>query len=155
MNLVERVSEEMKAAQKARDAARLAALRNVRAALLNEMKKDGSVTLDDPVATAVLRRLAKQREESIEAFASVGRADRAEAERAEKAVIESFLPRLADEATTRAWVQAAIAETGAASARDLGRVMGALMKAHRDDVDGQLARKLAGELLGAASEASR
>jgi uncharacterized protein YqeY len=98
----------------------------------------------------VLRRLAKQREESIEAFAGVGRADRAEAERAEKAVIESFLPRLADEATTRVWVQAAIAETGAASARDLGRVMGALMKAHRDDVDGQLARKLAGELLGAA-----
>ena len=70
--------------------------------------------------------------------------------RAEKALIESFLPRLADEATTRAWVQAAIAESGAASARDLGRVMGALMKAHRDDVDGQLARKLAGELLGAA-----
>ena len=155
MGIVDQVSERMKAAQKARDAAQLSALRNVRAALLLEMKKDGSETLDDAVATAVLRRLAKQREESIEAFASVGRADRAEGERAEKAVIESFLPRLADEATTRAWVQAAIAETGAASARDLGRVMGALMKAHRDDVDGQLARKLAGELLGAASEASR
>lgn len=150
MGLVERVSEQMKAAQKSRDAAQLSALRNVRAALLNEMKKDGSATLDDAVATAVLRRLAKQREESIAAFENVGRTDRAEAERAEKAVIESFLPRLADEATTRAWVQAAIAETGAASPRDLGRVMGALMKAHRDDVDGQLARKLAGGLLGAA-----
>jgi uncharacterized protein YqeY len=149
MGLVERVAEQMKAAQKARDAAQLSALRNVRAALLNEMKKDGSATLDDAVATTVLRRLAKQREESIEAFEKAGRADRAAAERAEKAVIEGFLPRLADEATTRAWVQAAIAETGAASARDLGRVMGALMKAHRDDVDGQLARKLAGELLGA------
>src|SRR6267142_1723441 len=102
MNLVERVSEQMKAAQKARDAAQLSALRNVRAALLNEMKKDGSPTLDDAVATAVLRRLAKQREESIEAFANAGRADRADAERAEKAVIESFLPRLADEATKRA-----------------------------------------------------
>ena len=149
MGLVERVSEQMKAAQKARDAAQLSALRNVRAALLLEMKKDGSATLDDAVATAVLRRLAKQREESIEAFENVGRTDRAAAERAEKAVIESFLPRLADEATTRAWVQAAIAETGA-GARDLGRVMGALMKAHRDDVDGQLARKLAVELLGSA-----
>jgi hypothetical protein len=147
MGLVERVSEEMKAAQKARDAGRLAALRNVRAALLTEMKKDGSDTLDDAVATAVLRRLAKQREESIEAFERAGRSDRADAERAEKAVIDAFLPRLADEATTRAWLEAAIAETSATSARDLGRVMGALMKAHKEDVDGSLARKLASELL--------
>lgn len=148
MGLVEQVSEQMKQAQKAKDAARLAALRNIRAAFLHEMKKDGSETLDDAVSTAVLRKLAKQREESIEAFTQAGRSDRAEAERTEKAVIESFLPRLADEATTRAWVQAAIAETGAASARDLGKVMGALMKAHRADVDGNLARRLAGELLG-------
>ena len=150
MGLVERVSEQMKAAQKARDAAQLSALRNVRAALLLEMKKDGSETLDDAVATAVLRRLAKQREESITAFESAGRGDRAAAERAEKELIETFLPRLADEATTRAWVQAAIAQSGATSARDLGRVMGALMKAHKDDVDGALARKLAGELLAGA-----
>jgi uncharacterized protein len=147
MGLVERVSEEMKAAQKARDPDRLAALRNVRAALLTEMKKDGSETLDDAVATAVLRRLVKQREESIAAFAGAGRADRADAERAEKAVIEAFLPSLADDATTRAWVQEAIAQTGATSARDLGRVMGALMKAHKDDIDGKRAREIASELL--------
>ena len=147
MKLVDRVSEQMKTAQKARDTAQLSALRNVRAALLTEMKKDGATTLDDAVATGVLRRLAKQREESIEAFEAAGRADRAQAERAEKAVIEAFVPSLADEATTRAWVQAAIAETGASSARDLGRVMGALMKAHRDDVDGKLARELASALL--------
>ena len=149
MGLVEQVSEQMKDAQKSRDAARLAALRNIRAAFLHEMKKDGAETLDDGVAQGVLRRLAKQREESIEAFEKAGRGDRALAERAEKAVIESFLPRLADEATTRAWVQSAIAETGAASARDLGKVMGALMKAHKADVDGNLARRLAQELLGA------
>jgi uncharacterized protein YqeY len=140
----------MKEAQKARDAAKLAALRNIRAAFLLEMKKDGSETLADDAATAVLRRLAKQREESIEAFAKAGRSDRADAERAERDVIESFLPRLADEAQTRAWVQAAIAETGAASARDLGKVMGAIMKSHRGDVDGTLARRLAAELLGGA-----
>jgi len=148
MGLVEQVSEQMKDAQKSRDAARLAALRNIRAAFLHEMKKDGAQTLDDGVAQGVLRRLAKQREESIEAFEKAGRGDRAEAERAEKAVIESFLPRLADEATTRAWVAAAIAETRAASARDLGKVMGALMKAHKADVDGNLARRVAQELLG-------
>ena len=148
MGLVEDVSLQMKQAQKAKDAPRLAALRNVRAALLNEMKKDGAETLDDAVAQAVLRRLAKQRDESIEAFEKAGRADRAAAERAEKALIEGFLPSLADEATTRAWVQAAIDETGAASARDVGRVMGALMKAHRADVDGKLARELALAMLG-------
>jgi uncharacterized protein YqeY len=148
MGLVEQVSQQMKDAQKSRDAARLAALRNIRAAFLHEMKKDGAETLDDGVAQGVLRRLAKQREESIEAFEKAGRGDRVEAERAEKAVIESFLPRLADEATTRAWVAAAIAETGAASARDLGKVMGALMKAHKADVDGNLARRVAQELLG-------
>jgi uncharacterized protein YqeY len=150
MGLVEQVSEQMKEAQKARDAAKLAALRNIRAAFLLEMKKDGSETLADDAATAVLRRLAKQREESIEAFAKAGRSDRADAERAERDVIESFLPRLADEAQTRAWVQAAIAATGAASARDLGKVMGAIMKSHRGDVDGTLARRLAAELLGGA-----
>jgi uncharacterized protein YqeY len=148
MGLVEQVSEQMKQAQKAKDAARLQALRNVRAAFLNEMKKDGSETLDDAVAIAVLRKLAKQREESIEAFANAGRADKAEAERAERAVIESFLPSLADEATTRAWVREAIAASGAGSARDLGKVMGALMKAHKADVDAALARRLAAELLG-------
>ena len=77
-----------------------------------------------------------------------GRSDRADAERAERAVIESFLPKLADEATTRAWVDAAIAESGATSAKDLGKVMGALMKAHKADVDGNLARRLAAERLG-------
>jgi uncharacterized protein YqeY len=148
MGLVEQVSEQMKAAQKAKDASRLQALRNVRAAFLNEMKKDGSETLDDATAQTVLRKLSKQREESIEAFAKAGRSDRADAERAERAVIESFLPKLADEATTRAWVDAAIAETGATSAKDLGKVMGALMKAHKADVDGNLARRLAQERLG-------
>jgi uncharacterized protein len=148
MGLVEQVSEQMKQAQKAKDAAKLQALRNMRAAFLNEMKKDGSQTLDDAVAIGVLRKLAKQREESIEAFTNGGRMEMADAERAELKLIQGFLPSLADEATTRAWVQAAITESGAAGARDLGKVMGALMKAHKADVDAALARKLAQELLG-------
>jgi hypothetical protein len=133
---------------KAKDAARLGALRNIRAAFLVEMKRDGSETLDDATAIAVLRRLAKQRQESIDAFTQANRPERVAEERAELAVVEEFLPRLADEATTRAWVAEAIAASGAASAKDLGRVMGALMKAHKGDVDGDLARRIAGELLG-------
>ena len=96
MGLVETVTLQMKDAMKAKDAARLAALRNVRAAFLVEMKKDGSETLDDPVAVGVLRKLAKQRQESIDAFTQAQRPERVAEERAELAVIEEFLPRLAD-----------------------------------------------------------
>jgi hypothetical protein len=147
--IVDDVTREMQAALKAKAAERLAALRNIRAALLVEMKKDNSKTLADEVSVAVLRRLEKQRLESIEAFEQAGRAERVAAERAELAVVREFLPKLADEATTRAWVQEAIAATGAAKPGDVGRVMGALMKAHKGDVDGTLARKIASEKLGA------
>ena len=149
MGLVETATAQMKDAMKAKNAPRLNALRNIRAAFLTEMKKDGSETLDDAVAISVLRKLAKQRQESIDAFTQANRPERVAEERAELAVIEEFLPRLADEATTRAWVQAAIAASGAAGAKELGKVMGALMKAHKGDVDGDLARRIAAELLGA------
>jgi uncharacterized protein YqeY len=147
MGLVETATAQMKDAMKAKDAPRLAALRNIRAAFLTEMKKDGSETLDDAVAIAVLRKLAKQRQESIDAFTQANRPERVAEERAELGVIEEFLPRLADEATTRAWVKEAIAASGATSAKELGKVMGAVMKAHKGDVDGDLARRLATELL--------
>jgi uncharacterized protein YqeY len=147
MGLVETATAQMKDAMKAKDAPRLAALRNIRAAFLTEMKRDGSETLDDAVAIAVLRKLAKQRQESIDAFTQANRPERVAEERAELGVIEEFLPRLADEATTRAWVKEAIAASGATSAKELGKVMGAVMKAHKGDVDGDLARRLATELL--------
>jgi uncharacterized protein YqeY len=150
MSLVERVSEQMKEALKARDAQRLAALRGIRAGLLNEMKKDNSKDLADPVAEAVLRRLEKQRKESIEAFELGGRPDRAEEERSELRVIQSFLPSLADDATTRGWVKAAIATTGASKPGDVGRVMGLIMKEHKGEVDGNLAKQIATQLLGGA-----
>jgi hypothetical protein len=148
MPILETVNEQLKQAMRAQDKPRLSALRNVRAAFVNAMKEDGSTTLSDEACIAVLRRLAKQRMESIEAFESGGRPEKAAAERAELALIEGFLPRLADEATTRAWLREAIAGSGATSPKDLGRVMGALMKAHKDEVDGNLARRLAAELLG-------
>jgi uncharacterized protein YqeY len=148
MGIFEDVSADMKDALKAREAARLAALRNIRAAFLNECKKDNATTLPDDVAIGVLRKLEKQRQESIDAFAAAGRADRADAERAELAVIQGFLPALADEATTHRWVDEAIASTGASSPKELGRVMGALMKAHKGELDGNLARRIAAERLG-------
>jgi uncharacterized protein YqeY len=147
MSIFDAVTEQMKEAMRAKQAVRLGALRGIRAAFLNEQKKDGAERLDDETCTAILRRLEKQRKESIEAFEGAGRQELADKERAELEVVSSFLPSLADEATTRAWVEAAIAETGASAPGDMGRVMGALMKAHKGDVDGNLARRIAQSLL--------
>jgi uncharacterized protein YqeY len=147
MGLFDDVPAAVNAALKAKDATRVSVLRSIRAAFLVEQKKDNAKTLSDEVCIALLRKLEKQRHESIEAFEKAGRPERAAEERAELAVIEELLPRLADEATTRAWVEQAIAASGAAAPGDLGRAMGALMKAHKGEVDGNLARRLASELL--------
>lgn len=72
-----------------------------------------------------------------------------QSEKFELALIETYLPSTADEATTRAWVEAAIAAVGATKPGDVGKVMGGVMKAHRAEVDGALVKKIAGELLSA------
>ncbi|MCB9677198.1 MAG: GatB/YqeY domain-containing protein [Alphaproteobacteria bacterium] len=148
MGLVETVSSQLKDAMKARDKDRVNGLRGIRAAFIEALKEDGSETLPDEKAMTILRRLAKQRKESIEAYDAGGRPELAEAERAELAVIEGFLPQVADEATTREWVAAAIAQTGASAPADMGKVMGALMKAHQGVLDGKLANRIVRELLG-------
>jgi uncharacterized protein YqeY len=149
MSIFDEVSNQMKDALRAQQKLRLQALRNIRAAFLLRLKEDGSDTVSDEECVPILRRLEKQRKESIEAFDGAGRTEQAANERAELEIILGFLPKQADEATTRAWVESAIAESGAKSAKDLGRVMGALMKAHKGDVDGNVARKIASELLPA------
>jgi uncharacterized protein YqeY len=148
MAIFDDVVAQMTAAMKAKDAPRLTALRGIRAAFLNETKKDNSKSLPDDVCTSLLRRLEKQRHESIEAFEAAGRPERVAEERAELAVIQEFLPRLADPAQTQTWVAEAIAATHASKPGDVGRVMAAVMKAHKGNVDGTLAKKIAAELLG-------
>jgi len=148
MAIVDDVTSQMKDAMRAKDVLRLATLRSMRSAFLNEMKRDGSDSVSDTVCETLLRKLEKQRKESIDAFTRGGREEMAATERAELAVIQEFLPRLADEAQTRRWVEAAIAETGASGPKEMGKVMGALMKAHKADLDGNLAREIVQELLG-------
>ena len=148
MAIFDDVVAQITAAMKAKDAPRLTALRGIRAAFLNETKKDNSKSLADDVCVGLLRRREKQRHESIEAFEAAGRPERAAEERAELAVIQEFLPHLADPAQTQTWVAEAIAATHASKPGDVGRVMAAVMKAHKGDVDGTLANKIASELLG-------
>lgn len=147
MSIADDVTSQMKDAMRAKDSDRLRALRGIRAAFIEEMKKDGRDGLTDAAAITTLRRLAKQRRDSHETYVSHGREDLATAEAAELAVIESFLPQLASEDQTRAWVAAAIEQTGASGPREMGKVMGALMKAHRDEIDGSLARQLVQQAL--------
>lgn len=141
MSIAESVVTQLTAAMKARDVPRISALRLIRAALIEESKKTGS-DVEDAQAVAVLRRLRKQRDESTQAYTQAGRDDLAALEQAEAVVIDGFLPQLADEATTMAWVRDAIAASGASSPRELGRAMGTLMKAHRGELDATLARAL-------------
>ena len=147
MAIYDDVSSQMKDAMRAKDRARLTALRNIRAAFIAAIKEDGSDSIGDDRAQAILRTLAKQRRDSLETYTAAGRQDLADVEAAELAVIETFLPQLADEAQTRAWVAEAVAAAVATSMRDMGKVMGALMKARRGQVDGGLARKLVQEAL--------
>jgi len=147
MSIADDVTAQIKDAMRAKDARRLSALRSMRTAFLNEMKKDGSDSVSDEVCEGLVRKLAKQRKESIEAFDQAGRDEMADAERADLAVLEKFLPQLADAAQTRVWVEEAMATTGASGAKEMGKVMGALMKAHKADIDGNLAREIVQELL--------
>jgi uncharacterized protein YqeY len=147
MSIVDEVSTQLKEAMKAREKLRLSALRSIRALLLNEMKKDNSEDLDDEVSITLLRRLEKQRGESIEAFETAGRTEQVEGEKAEREIIRSFLPQLADEDSTRKIVEAAIDATGASNPKEMGRVMGAVMKEHKGKVDGTLVKRIASELL--------
>ena len=148
MSIFEQVSTEMKVAMKAREADRLKALRGIHAGFITAMKEDGSDSLSDEACLTVLRRLSKQRKDSIDAYNNASRPELAAEEQAELNVIDTFLPALADEAQTRQWVQEAVDATGATSMREMGRVMGHVMKNHRGDVDGNLTKKITQELLG-------
>ncbi|MBO85061.1 MAG: aspartyl-tRNA amidotransferase [Deltaproteobacteria bacterium] len=142
MSIEATVTDAMKAAMKAREKARLQALRNIRAGFLLARKETGADALSDAEAIAVLKRSAKRLKDSIQAYEEGGRADLVEQESAELAVVEAFLPAGPSEDAVRAWVAAAIASTGATSPREMGKVMGAVMKDHRGEVDGNVVRKL-------------
>jgi hypothetical protein len=142
MGIYAQVNQDIKTAMKSKDKPRLLALRGIRAAFIEKQKQDNSEAVSDPDCVKILRRLGKQRRDSVQAYREGDREDLADAEQAELSVIEVYLPSLADEATTRGWVEEAIAATGASGPSDMGKVMGVLMKNHREDMDGSLASRL-------------
>jgi len=127
MSLKERVQEDMKSAMRAADKDRLATVRLILAAI-KQREVDERIVLDDAQVLSVLDKMVKQRRESITQFEAGGRSDLVAKERAELEIISGYLPAQLDEAQLDAMIQAAMAETGASSIKDMGKVMG-LIKA--------------------------
>ena len=138
MTLRERFIDEMKASMRAGDAPRTSAIRMVMAKLkdtdIAARPRGGDPVSDDEV-TAMLRGMVKQRREAAELYIQGHRPELAAKEEAEIAVIEAFLPQRMDDAALAAAVDAAVAQTGAASAKEMGRVMAALKATHGAALD--------------------
>ena len=123
MTLKERITEDMKTAMRAGEKDRLGTVRLILAAI-KQREVDERIMLDDTQVLAVLEKMAKQRKESITQFESGGRADLVAKEQAELALLQTYLPAQMSEAELDGIIAEAIASTGAASIKDMGKVMG-------------------------------
>jgi uncharacterized protein len=123
MTLKERITEDMKTAMRSGEKDRLAVIRLLQAAI-KQREVDERIVLDDAQITSVLEKMVKQRKESIVAFEKGARADLVAKETAEIAILQPYLPAQMSEAELDALIAEAIASTGAASIKDMGKVMG-------------------------------
>lgn len=148
MNLNAQIAADLTAAMKAKDAARLSALRMLKAAVMNKEVEKGR-TLEDAEVQQVIASLVKQRRDSIEQFEKAGRTDLVEKETGEVRVLELYLPPAVSQEEIDAAVAAAIAETGASSPKDMGKVMKAVMpKLAGKNVDGKAVNEAVRRTLG-------
>jgi len=148
MTLKERITEDMKTAMRSGEKDRLAVIRLLQAAI-KQREVDERITLDDAQVTAVLEKMIKQRRESIVAFEKGARADLVAKETAEIAVLQPYLPAQLSESELDALIAEAIASTGAASIKDMGKVMGVVKtkaagKADMGAVGARIKAKLGG-----------
>jgi uncharacterized protein YqeY len=148
MTLKERINEDMKAAMRAKDSARLSALRLLLAAL-KQREVDERITLTDADVVAVVEKMIKQRRDSISQFAAAGRQDLVDAEKFEASVLQAYMPQALSEAELDAAVAAVIAQAGAKGPADMGKVMAALKpvvagRADMGAVSALVKRRLAG-----------
>lgn len=147
MSLKQRLTDDMKAAMKAGDKASLAVIRLINAAI-KQKEVDERVELDDAAVVAVLDKMVKQRRDSVTQYEAAAREDLAQVEREEIVVIERYLPQKMGEAEIVAAIEAAVAETGAAGAADMGKLMGVLKPRLAGQADMGLVSKLVKQRLG-------
>ena len=148
MTLENQIQEELKAAMKAKDAAKLTAIRGVKAAIMLAKTAEGATgELTDADVVKIIQKLVKQRKESAAQYTDAGRPELAAAELAEVSVMEVFLPKQLTEAEIEERLKTIIAEVGATSAKDMGKVMGTATKALAGLADGRVISALVKKLL--------
>ena len=143
MSIIETVNKQIPDAMRAKDAERLSALRNLKAAFVTEaitLKKKGDLTDDE--AFAVIKRLVKQRKDSAEQFKAGGRKELAKAEEAESKILEAFLPAQMSEADVRKIAVAVKAKLGVTDKAKLGQLIGAVVKETKGKADGGLVKEI-------------
>jgi uncharacterized protein YqeY len=148
MTLFDQISEDIKAAMKARDKVRLETLRNIKKVFLEAKTAPGANdTLLDADALKIIAKLAKQGKETAVTYSQAGRQDLADAELAQVEVLESYLPKQLSSEEIEAEVKKIIAEVGASSMKDMGRVMGTASKQLVGKADGRVISEIVKRLL--------
>lgn len=148
MTLEQQIQEDIKAAMKARDSVAMNAVRAVKGEiLLFKTAEGGSGEVTDEDVLKMIRKLVKQRRESAEQYVAAGRKELADNELAEAAVIEKYLPKQLSEAEVEARVKEIIAELGATSLKEMGKVMGAVNSALAGQADGKTISGIVRKLL--------
>ena len=147
MTLKEQIQKDMIEAMKAKEEVKVGTLRMLKAAVLKfETTGDRKIAEDGDVL-GIIGKEAKQRKDAADQFKAGGRADLAEKEEQELAVLQAYLPKQLSEAEVETLVKEAIAATGATSKKDMGKVMGALMPKVKGKADGGVVNKIVGQLL--------
>ena len=139
MSLKDRISDEIKAAMKAKDKVRLETVRSIKKVIIEKeslLRASGQTKLTETQELEVLTQLAKQRKDAIAQYTQAGREDLAEKEAAELTIIQAYLPAQLSDAEIEAIIDDLIAKTGAASPKDMGKVMGPAMKELKGRADG-------------------
>jgi uncharacterized protein YqeY len=145
MTLQEQISQQLKDAMRAKDTVRLSVMKNIKAAFTNELvaqKRTPTEDISDEDAMKVITKLAKQRKDSIQQFTDGGRADLAEGEAQELAILEEFLPEMMSEEEIRPLAEAKRAEMGVDDPSKAGILVGALMKDLKGKADGGDVKKV-------------
>lgn len=151
MGLYQTILNDMKAAMLSKDQDKTIVIRALKAAVQKKeisVRQGGSATLSEEDVAEVLRKEAKQRKDSIEQFEAANRQDLADKEKYELGVIEAYLPKMLSEAEIETIVIDAIAQVGAKSAADMGKIMGVLMPKVKGKADGSLVNKIVKSKLG-------
>jgi uncharacterized protein YqeY len=136
--LRDKLNGDLKDAMRAGEKLKLSTIRLITAAIKSadiEARPSGKDQIDDAAILSVMTKMVKQRRDSVEQYVNGGRQDLADKEIAEIAIIEAYLPKQMDEAAMKAAIAKAIADTGAAGPKDMGKVMGALKAAHAGQMD--------------------